>query len=140
MSSLKIDRIKHEPLESGKNLFSFTLPVTKKVVNYKIPTGKDEKEREVKEKRYRKLGIHKPDASVTNFLEKIIVSIDGITDRNKITHFINNMPALDSRKLRLYVGENEPGIDMSWDYSCKSCQYDNKINVPVTHEFFWPSI
>jgi hypothetical protein len=139
LSALPIKRIKHEPLEPGKNLFAFTLPVTKKVIQYRIPTGKDEKEQDLKEKRYKQLGIDKPDASVTDFLEKIIVSIDGVTDRNKITHFINNMPALDSRKLRLHVGENEPGIDMSWKYSCSSCQHENDINVPVTPEFFWPS-
>lgn len=139
LSALPIKRLKHDPLELGKNLFSFTLPVTKKVVNFKIPTGLDEKEQELKEKRYKQLGINKPDASVTDFLEKIIVSIDGITDRNKITHFIKSMPAQDSRKLRLYVAENEPGIDMSWNYECSNCQHENDINVPVTPEFFWPS-
>ena len=139
LSSLPIKRIVHDPLELGKNLFAFTLPVTKKVINYRMPTGKDEKEQELKEKRYKQLGITKPQAPVTDFLEKIIVSIDGITDRNKITHFINSMPALDSRKLRLHVAENEPGIDMTWNYSCKSCQHENGINVPVTQEFFWPS-
>ena len=139
LSSMKIRRLKNKPVELGKNIFSFTLPITEKVVNYKIPTGKDEKEKELKEKRYKQLGINKPDAVVTDFLEKIIISIDGITDRNKITHFIKSMPALDSRKLRLHVGDNEPGIDMSWEYNCESCQFENDINVPVTQEFFWPS-
>lgn len=139
LSSLPIRRIKHEPLETGKNLFAFTLPVTKKVIQYKIPTGRDEKEQQQKEKRYKQLGIIKTNSSVTDFLEKIIVSVDGVTDRNKITHFINSMPALDSRKLRLHASENEPGIDMSWKYECSSCQYENDINVPVTTEFFWPS-
>ena len=139
LASLPIIRIKQEPLEPGKNLFEFTLPVTKKVIHYKIPTGKDEREQQLKEKRYKQLGIVKPNAPVTDFLEKIIVSVDGITDRNKITHFVNSMPALDSRKLRMHVSDNEPGIDMSWNYVCSHCQHENDINVPVTTEFFWPS-
>ena len=85
-----------------------------------------------------KLGL-KTQNPVTNFLERIIVSVDGVTDKNKITHFVKNMPALDSRKLRLHVTESEPGLDMSWKYSCEACTEQNEFTVPVTPEFFWPS-
>ena len=138
LSELEIRRLKNEPLESGKNLFKFVLPVTKKTIHYKFMTGKDEKEENIKQKRKEALGF-KSENKITSFLENVIVSIDGVTDKNKITHFIRNMPAKDSRMLRLHINENEPGIDMKWEYQCSNCQGNNKIGIPITSEFFWPT-
>ena len=138
LSSLPIKRLKVTPITEGKNLFSYELPVTKKTVTYRFLTGKDEAEEEVYQQRMKALNINK-DSTVTRFLERIIVSVDGITDKNKIQHFIRNMPALDSRKLRLYVKSQEPGIDMVWNYNCSNCNHQNAFTIPITPEFFWPS-
>jgi len=138
LSELGIKRISTKPIEPGKNLFEFVLPVTGKKIKYKFMTGHDDKEEEIKQKRREALGF-KVDNKVTSFLENVIVEVDGITDKNKITHFVRNMPAMDSRKLRLHINENEPGIDMSWEYSCSSCTGNNKIGLPITTEFFWPT-
>lgn len=138
LGELGIKRLEQEPVREGENLFAFELPITKKIVHFKFLTGHDEKEEDIKQKRLKSLGIDR-DNSVTNFLERIIVSVDGVTDKNKITHFVNNMPALDSRKLRLHVMATEPGLDMTWKYTCEKCQEENQFNVPVTPEFFWPS-
>ena len=77
--------------------------------------------------------------SVTSFLANTIVSIDGVKDKNKINHFVKNMPAKDSRSLRLYIKKLEPGIDMTWEYKCSSCGTENGFGIPITTEFFWPS-
>jgi hypothetical protein len=138
LSRLGIKRLSAEPIELGKNLFEFTLPVTGKTVHYKFLTGHDQKEVELIEKRLKSAGISY-DNTVTNYLENTIVSVDGVTDKNKIKHFIMNMPALDSRKLRQHIRKSEPGIDMSWNYNCSNCGHDNDINLPITSEFFWPS-
>jgi len=139
LSSLGIRRLKEMPIEEGKNLFSYKLPVTKKTVIFKFLTGRDEQEEEIRQKRMESLNIRQ-DSSVTRFLEQIIVSVDGISDKNKIHHFVKNMPALDSRKLRMYAKGQEPGIDMSWKYNCANCDHENNFTIPITHEFFWPSI
>ena len=138
LSELGIKRLKDQPIEAGKNLFKYELPVTKKIVHYKFSTGHDENEEEITNKRRQQLGMQTP-GKVTSFLERSIVSVDGITDKNKITHFIRNMPALDSRRLRIHMKENEPGIDMTWHYNCDNCRGENKIDLPLTSEFFWPS-
>ena len=138
LSSLPIRRLEEQPIIEGKNLFSYVLPVTKKTIHYKYITGHDEKEEDMKRKRLDKLGIQMG-GNVTNFLESIIVSVDGVEDKNKIKHFVANMPALDSRKLRLHVRNSEPGIDMKWEYQCSNCSAQNAINIPITSEFFWPS-
>ena len=138
LTQLKIKRLSEEPVTPGQNLFEYQLPVTNKTIQYKFLNGHDQKEIAIIEQRLKKAGISY-DNNVTSFLENTIVSIDGVTDKNKIKHFIMNMPALDSRKLRRHIGQSEPGIDMSWQYSCSHCGHDNDINLPITSEFFWPS-
>ena len=81
----------------------------------------------------------KVENSITSFLEYSILSIDGIRDKNKIKHFVMHMPAFDSKSLRGFISKNEPGMDMSHSFSCKSCGHENVIGLPITSEFFWPN-
>jgi hypothetical protein len=138
LSQLSIKRLEVQPVESGKNIFEYILPVTKKKVHFKFLNGHDQKEMELIEKRLKKAGINY-DNTVTGYLENTIISVDGVTDKNKIKHFILNMPALDSRKLRKHIRQSEPGIDMKWEYDCGKCGHHNDIQLPITTEFFWPS-
>ena len=138
LSKLAIKRLKTAPIEEGKNIFEYTLPVTKKVVRYKFLTGYDQKEIAITEKRLKKAGVTY-DNTVTSFLENTILAVDGVTDKNKIKHFVINMPALDSRSLRQHIRQSEPGIDMTWNYDCSDCNYSNDITLPITSEFFWPN-
>ena len=140
LSDLEIKRLEINPVEKGQNLFEYTLPITGKKVHFKFLTGKDEEERSlVAERRKKMLPDSVIENNVTARLEQVIVSIDGIEDRNKINTFIKNMPAQDSRKLRKYVLENEPGIDMSSWLKCSSCSQSSKVPLPMGINFFWPS-
>jgi hypothetical protein len=49
--------------------------------------------------------------NVTYLLEKSIISINGVGDKNYIKKYIVNMPAFDSRAIRQYITENTPGVD-----------------------------
>jgi len=76
--------------------------------------------------------------SITSRLEQQIVSIDGITDKNKIYHFVKNMPARDSRALRTYISDSSPGIDMTTWMKCPHCTETSQVNLPIGINFFWP--
>lgn len=140
LSELPIKRLEIKSVAEGQNLFEFVLPVSKKKINFKYQTGKDQREQEEIEKNLSKIGINKKTENtlVTSLLENFIVAIDGVTDKNKIKSFINSMPALDSKKLREYYSKNEPGISNNWKYTCLSCKFENEFNFPLTSEFFWP--
>ena len=99
---------------------------------------KDEREYATRSKQMKKHLKDFFNSSITDSLDMTIQSIDGITDKNKLKHFIVNMPAFDSRALRTFIRENEPGMDMTWQYDCANCQKENKIAIPITAEFFWP--
>ena len=49
--------------------------------------------------------------AITNRMEKSIVSINNITDRDYIKSYIMNMNVKDSSALRKYIVQNQPGLD-----------------------------
>ena len=48
---------------------------------------------------------------MTNAMQLQVMSVNGITDREFIRKYINQMPARDSLMLRKYINDNRPGID-----------------------------
>lgn len=139
LSGLEIKRLEIAPVREGENLFSFTLPVTRKGVHFRFLTGADEEERnQLAERRKKLMPDLKIDNMVTSRLEQTIVSVDGITDRTKINMFVKNMPARDSRALRSFIEKNEPGIDMSTWMACSQCGEGSKVGLPLGTGFFWP--
>lgn len=137
LGEMPIKRLQIEPVAKGQNVFEFKLPVTKKTVNFKFLTGRDEEEINTIQERTKKQGAQ-ADNIVTNRLQFAIVSIDGKTDRSSINGFIRNMPARDSMSLRKFIDANEPGIDMKGNFDCPSCSDVNEVRVPLGASFFWP--
>lgn len=137
LTDLPIKRLEIPPIAEGANLFEFTLPITKKRVHFKFLTGLDEIEMNTVSERQKKQGI-KTENLVTSRLQHSIVSIEGITDKSKISHFVRNMPARDSLALRKFIDNNEPGIEMKAWLQCESCTEHSEVNLPLGATFFWP--
>jgi hypothetical protein len=140
LSSLAIKRLGAEPIQQGKNLFSVVLPVTKKEVMFSLMTVNDEKEASTSAKRKEKLlGIKEDTSRLTNSLVRVIDNISGVTDRNKITKFVENMPVKDSRYLRKHIRDIEPGIDMNTSFTCQGCELEAQVEISLGIGFFWPA-
>ena len=137
LAGLPIKRLEIQPVAEGSNLFEFQLPVTKKTVQFKFLTGKDEADMTTIQERQKKQGM-KSDNLVTSRLQYSIVSINGVTDKTKINMFIRNMPARDSLSLRKYIDSNEPGIEMKSWMQCEACHEHSEVNLPIGASFFWP--
>jgi len=139
LADLAIKRLKIEPVSPGVNQFEIVLPVSKKRVSFKFMTGRDEEEQAtVAERRRKAMPDIQVDNVITSRLEACVVAIDGITDRNKLNYFIRSMPALDSKTLRSYINDNEPGIDMNASFKCVQCRSDARVSLPLGASFFWP--
>lgn len=139
LSELKIKRLDIKPARPNSNLFNFKLPVTGKNVLFKFNTTKIEKEKRNHIENLEKANLGNTIGQITLFLEYAIDSIEGISDKNKIKHFILNMPAKDAKSLRKYIAENEPGIEMKDNFKCKNCNSHNHFDIPINSNFFWPS-
>ena len=137
LSSLAIKRLEIETVMQGENLFEIQLPVTKKVVRVKFLTGADEREMMITAERRKKGGL-KTESAVTDRLMRSIVSVDGITDKNKLSFFVKNIPARDSLVLRKFLDKHEPGIEMKSWMSCPSCHEQSEVGLPMGASFFWP--
>jgi hypothetical protein len=139
LAGLEIKRLGANPIKHGINEFSFTLPITKKSVIFKLMTNGDEEEATRTRERMRRLFPDaKVEGTVTTQLENQIVSIDGKNDRAAISAFVRAMPAADSRALRNFMVEIEPGLKMQVDFSCKLCGAESKVGLPLGATFFWP--
>lgn len=138
LSELPIKRLEIDPIEPNVNAFSFVLPYTKKNVKFKFLSGRDEEEISATAEKQKKLQLN-VDSSVTTNLLYSIISVDGITDRAKISNFVRNMPARDSLALRNYIRDNEPGILMKQDAPCQSCGHVEEVDMPLGISFLWPS-
>lgn len=138
LAELPIKRLQIDPVVQGSNLFEFKLPMTKKNVLFKFLTGADELEiSQEMERRKKKLGVES-ESLVTTRLAYSVMAVDDIKDRNKVQQFIRNMPAGDSRALRKFMDDNEPGIEMKAWMTCSSCSEQSEVRLPLGASFFWP--
>jgi hypothetical protein len=139
LGDLQIKRLALKPVSDEGNIFEFRLPVTGKKVHFKFLTGKEESERSLMLERMKKmtkgLGVER---DVTSKLEYQIVSIDGITDGNAIRQFISKMPARDSKSIRKFILDSEPGIDLTVEMTCPECLHQGRVALPIGASFFWP--
>jgi hypothetical protein len=116
--------------------FEVVLPKSGAPVKLRLITGKEEKRLVAKQ---RKSQIKKTvDRSLTDQLKTIIVEVAGSTDRHVITHFVDNMPAIDSKFIRKHYALRTPKIDMSTEFVCEECAYETVLEVPLSVDFFWP--
>ena len=117
--------------------FSTTTPVTKVSVKLRLLKSKDEKYllQLIENKRKKKL----PESTLTDQLKMMIVSVNGIEDKNTIFSFIETLPAKDSRHLRQVYQSLAPNIDLNQTFTCDTCDYEtDRMEVPFTTAFFWP--
>jgi hypothetical protein len=137
LASLPIKRLEIDPVQDGTNLFEYELPYSKKRVRFKFMTGRDEEEIMVMNEKQKKMALG-TESNVTTSLLYSIASIDGVTDRSKISNFIKLMPARDSLALREYIKDNEPGIVMRQDTTCDACGHSEEVSMPLGVTFLWP--
>lgn len=139
LDKLPVNRLEIEPVHVGQNLFETKLPQTSAVVRFKFLTGADEEEIAQTQAQKKKLGAGVADSEmITSGLLSAIVSINGVTDRAQINAAIPKLPAYDSRVLRKYIQENEPGIQMKGEFQCSHCDYAQEVDMPLGASFFWP--
>lgn len=137
LNSLPIKTLDIDPVQNGQNEFEFILPMSKKRITFKLLTGVDEEEINIKNERMKKLGSQ-IDNLITTRLQHSILSIDGDYNKSNISSFIRNMRAGDSLAFRKYMDKLEPGIEMKQEVVCPSCENQEEVNVPIGVSFFWP--
>ena len=115
--------------------YDIVLPKTQVTVKVRILTGRDEARLIQFAKRTKKNDV---DRTLTNQLKLLIVSINGDDNKPTINHFVDTMPAVDSRFLRSHYATRLPKIDMRQEFECPECGSLTELEVPLSVDFFWP--
>ena len=141
LTKLKDKKVDFSNYEKGKNEFDFELPASKKVITFKILTQRDEKQIDNELKAMKKLtkesGI---DPEITTRLKTSIIAVDGDRERNTVNKFVDNeFLSVDSFAYRVYLASITPDIDLSYSVELDNGEVE-EVAVPVTAQFFWPSV
>lgn len=127
-----------DPVAPGLNLFSFTLPMCKLPVQFKFLTGRDEEEIATTLERQKKMNLGGSNTVSLNLMHTI-VSVNGVTDRGKLSKFVSQMPAYDSSALRKYMTEHQPGLKTVQNITCPACGAEQEVEMPMGVSFLWPN-
>ncbi len=134
LSTLKVKNLNIEPDADG--LFTFTLPLSRAVVRFKLLTM-GEIEELVKLSEFLKEKNNLINTEPTLILENQIVEINGNRDKDYISDFIDTMRLMDSKKLRNYINSIECGIDTNVTFGTPGGGSVTRF-LPFTIKFFWP--
>jgi hypothetical protein len=127
---------KHLPEGVKINEFDIKLPISKQNIKFRLLTGKEEKQIEQEVKSKQKIG-NQISSELTTRLKYSVISIDGETDKNKISVLVENMLSRDSVVLRNKIAEVSPDIELKQDMEIGGTVVE--VDIPLTTEFFWPS-
>jgi hypothetical protein len=135
--TLNVDEVNYiEPKNNpdSDGFFSYVLPKSKNNVKVRLLNLKDTKDLELMEKQYPS-GMVAP--IVTKRLEKMVVEIDGNSDKMKISDFVTKMPISDSKNLRKFLRDCEPKLDLKREVIAPSGERVT-VDVSLGVEFFRP--
>ena len=122
----------------GRNEFSFTLPVSKIEVTFKLLTHGDELKIANELKGLKKIS-KTTSAELTTRMKHLITSVGGDRDVKSIRNFVDgNFLARDARSLRTYIAETMPDIDLTFDLQFEDGASAEGVTIPIGTSFFWP--
>ncbi len=122
--------------QTDNNTWLIECPKSQVTVEVRLLTGVNEKFMLKSQAMKKKQKL--PESLLTDQLRQIIVSVNGNTEPKNINRFIDIMPALDSRYLRALYEKLMPNIDLTQEFECHSCGFEQEMEVPFTTDFFWP--
>lgn len=127
-----------EKYPRGINNFTATLPYCKKMICYKILNQKEDDMVDGEVKAMSKVNKDRSTA-ITTRLKYVIQSVDGNCEIVDIRKFIETeLLSRDNLYLRTHIKDNIPDLDMRFQFVCPNCDHADKLEVPMTVEFFWP--
>jgi len=121
-----------------ENKFKFTLPKSGKIIEFKLLTVKDQKEIDAQIKSYQKLGPNYPQANLTTRLRKMILSVDGHSEPQVISKFIDSMLAIDSRAFREYIVKVQPDVNLEVEVEDPNTGEFFRSNFTIGVDLFYP--
>ena len=124
-----------DEIDYSSNSFDLQLPLSKNSLKFRILTGKDEKRIEKDLKAIAKINP-KVIPELTTRLKHSILEVDGNSEKDIISNFVDNMLSRDSFFFRQEIQRIAPDIDLSQEI--ENGGETVTVDIPMTVNFFWP--
>lgn len=118
-----------QELENGHYLY--TTPYSKINVEMRLLNGRDENIM------FKAINSNE-DSALSTQMTLFVVSVNGHSHPNIIQHFVDNVPAFEARELRKVFTSLTAVVEVKEQFECKSCGYEQEMEVPFNADFFWP--
>ena len=130
-----------ESILNADNVYKFTLPQTKKVIEFKLLTHGDEQEINKDIQAIERLNKGTGTTSdVTTRFRYMILSVDGNTDRGFINKWVQNgFLAMDTKAFRKYVKDISPDLDLRFEFESEITGEVEALDIPFGVSFFYPT-
>lgn len=139
LSKLNHKVINEELINSGTGKFTFTLPVSKQQIEFRLLTVGLQQQIEKSIEQHRKYaGKDTPEENLTTRLRYMITAVDGKTDSASINSLVFNMRVQDSRALREYIGKVQPDADLSIEVVDEATGQPFRTEISLGLDLFWP--
>lgn len=142
-SSIDLDKLNVvEYDEELSKYLTITLPVSKKTIKLRVQTPRimdwiSNKTEELNSKTNSQSG----QSAFLFTVMALIETIDGqVLDEYKLEQFIRKLGMQDVNYILQCANKFDFGIDTKVECKCKKCNKNYKVNIPISAEFFRPSI
>lgn len=138
LSNIKPKELHEDFLNATENRFTFE-SVTGEKIEFKLLTNKDQKV--ISNRRSKAKHGDQSDRIWTSRLNQMILSIDGNDDKNFIRLFVDNQfRAIDSKRLRNYIKEIQPAMDMEIEVVDEATGEPFRSDITIRPDFLWANI
>ena len=138
LTKLDDKEIDTKELSEGVNEFSFKLPNSQRDVTLRLLTHQDEKELEIEAERLKKVSSGLVQG-MTSRMKRIIVSVDGKSERAFINNFVDKeLLSVDALAMRKFINSINPDVNMRTTATMEDGT-ESEVAVEITAQFFWPS-
>ena len=132
-----LDNIQQPEIErTSQNTSIVELPKSKKMVEYRVLLPVELMSIEKTVEKLNSMNIKT--SHNQEFYKRIILSVDGETDSQKISDFINNLKIKDSRFLLSAYQKSLPKLDTVFSTACPACGKVQEGGMPFQANFFFP--
>ena len=136
LTTLNDKEIDFKGMPEGINEFPFKLPNSEREVVLRILTHKDEKGLTEEAQALQKVKVS---TGMTSRMKRMIVSIDGNTERAAIINFVDTeLLSVDALEIRRYLASITPDVNMMTTATYADGT-EREVAVQITAQFFWPS-
>lgn len=137
LPSLKQKKLDVQPDENGE--FDFTLPQSNYKIKFRFLTGKDEEEIDLQDETLMERNGDEVSHKITLRLERQIMQINDDRDKMKLSSIIKKLTLKDSRALRKYMTDLEPGIDFNTTATIQG-GIEVATFLRIGSNFLWPEL